>query len=253
MNWSFQLYSARNFTPWSAVLAMLAGLGYRQVEGFGGVYDDPVSLRAELDRNGLSMPSGHFAFETLEGDFEGVRRIADALGIGLIVCPYLDAQERPADAAGWRLLGERLAKLAAKADEAGYRFAWHNHDFELRPLADGVSPMDHLLSAAPAMGWEMDVAWLVRGGAEPLPWIDRHGDRIVAVHVKDIARPGQGPDEDGWCDIGDGSLDWRGLLKRLRDGTRAACFIVEHDDPRDVARFARRSIATLEALQDHAP
>src|SRR5712672_2250085 len=59
MNWSFQLYSARNFQPWDQVLKLLAEAGYRQVEGFGGVYADAAALRAELDRNGLTMPSGH--------------------------------------------------------------------------------------------------------------------------------------------------------------------------------------------------
>ncbi|TJW71407.1 MAG: sugar phosphate isomerase/epimerase, partial [Mesorhizobium sp.] len=33
MNWSFQLYSARNFQPWAGVLKMLGELGYAQVEG----------------------------------------------------------------------------------------------------------------------------------------------------------------------------------------------------------------------------
>jgi hypothetical protein len=29
------------------------------------------------------------------------------------------------------------------------------------------------------------------------------------VHVKDIARPGHGAGEDGWSDVGDGTVDWR--------------------------------------------
>ena len=46
MNWSFQLYSARNFQPWDKVLKTLAQNGYKEVEGFGGVYSDPTGLRA---------------------------------------------------------------------------------------------------------------------------------------------------------------------------------------------------------------
>ena len=69
MTWSFQLYSARNFQPWSNVLKTLGELGYEQVEGFAALYGDPPGLRAELDRNGLSMPSGHFAIDLLESDF----------------------------------------------------------------------------------------------------------------------------------------------------------------------------------------
>jgi len=247
MNWSFQLYSARNFQPWDRVLKMLGEAGYSQVEGFGGVYEDPQAFRAELDRNGLSMPTGHFSIDALEGDFDGVRRIADAFGTTLLVCPYLVAEARPTDTAGWRGFGERLAKVGETAKAAGYGFAWHNHDFEFKQLADGSVPMEHILSAAPGIGWEIDVAWVARGGGDPLPWIDRHGRRIVAVHVKDMARPGEGLDEDGWSDVGHGTMDWPKLFKALKAKAQAGYFIMEQDNPNDIERFARRSIAAAQS------
>ena len=40
MDVSFQLYSAREMSPWEDVIKMIADLGYTQVEGFGGVYED---------------------------------------------------------------------------------------------------------------------------------------------------------------------------------------------------------------------
>lgn len=241
MDWSFQLYSARNFQPWDKVLRYLGDVGYKEVEGYAGVYDDTGALRRELERNGLRMPTGHFSIDVLENDFDGARRIADALGVRTMICPYLDAEERPeATAAGWRGIGERLAKVGARAKKDGYGFAWHNHDFEFRALADGSAPQEHILAAAPDIGWEIDVAWVIRGGADPLPWIDRHGKRIVAVHVKDIAGPGEG--EDGWSDVGYGTVDWASLIKVLRTKTPARHFAMEHDNPNDFERFARRSI-----------
>jgi len=242
MNWSFQLYSARNFQPWDGVLELLAAAGYAQVEGFGGVYSNPKALRAELDRNGLSMPTGHFSLEMLENDFDRARGVADTLGIELIICPHIAADHRPTDAAGWRGFGERLARVGAVAKVAGHGFAWHNHDFEFARLADGSTPMEHILSAAPDIGWEMDVAWVIRGGADPLTWIDRQGGRIVAVHVKDIARPGESLDEDGWSDVGHGTVDWPGLMKALGARPAARAYVMEHDNPNDLGRFARRSI-----------
>lgn len=248
MNWSFQLYSARNFQPWDRVLKVLGDAGYREVEGYGGVYGDPDGFRKELDRNGLAMPTGHFSIVMLENDFDGARKIADALGVKTMICPYLEPDERPEDtAAGWRAFGERLAAVGARANKAGYGFAWHNHDFEFKALADGSVAQDHILAAAPDIGWEMDVAWVIRGGADPLRWIDRHGKRIVAVHVKDIARPDEGKDEDGWSDIGHGTVDWKGLVEALGDKTPAKSFVMEHDNPNDFERFARRSIASVKA------
>lgn len=243
MNWSFQLYSARNADQrWEKILEMVAGAGYSAVEGFGSVYDDPAGFRRALDRNGLSMPTGHFALDHLEKDFDGACRTAEALDVRIIICPYLMPEQRPADAAGWRAFGERLATIGEKAKAAGYGFAWHNHDFEFRTLADGAVPLEIILDAAPGIGWEIDVAWVIRGGADPLRWIGRDGKRIVAVHVKDIAPAGQNADEDGWADVGRGTVDWKTIMKALTGKTPARVFVMEHDKPSDAARFARRSI-----------
>ncbi len=250
MDWSFQLYSARNFQPWDGVLKLLAECGYRQVEGFGAVYSDPPAFRAEMDKNGLSMPTGHFSIDALESDFDGVRRTADALGVKTLICPFLMPDQRPADAAGWRGFGERLAQAGEKAGKGGYGFAWHNHDFEFKALPDGSLPQDLVFSAAPDLGWEIDVAWVVRGGADPSAWIDRYGSRISAVHVKDIAKPGEGTDEDGWADVGHGTIDWAALMAQLRAKTSARFFVMEHDNPNDIGRFARRSIEAASTYQE---
>lgn len=248
MDWSFQLYSARNFRPWENVVKTLATLGYAEVEGYGAVYEDPQGFRALLDRHGLAMPSGHFGIGLLEQDFATAAGIARTLGMKLIACPYLEAADRPNDAEGWSALGRRLAAIGNKARDAGFDFAWHNHDFEFVPLADGSIPQRLILEAAPGIGWEMDVAWVIRGGADPLPWIEEFGPRIVAVHVKDIARQGEGTNEDGWSDVGQGTVDWAGLVAALRKVTPARYFIMEHDNPAHFERFARRSIAAAKTF-----
>jgi sugar phosphate isomerase/epimerase len=244
MDWSFQLYSARNFTPWESVLAMVAKAGYTRVEGFGGIYEDPATLRALLDRNGLTMPTGHFGLDLLERDFEKARSIAGTLGIATVICPHISADLRPADEAGWRGFAARLAAVHEQCRKAGLGFAWHNHDFEFHQTGDGVVPMRVILDAAPEIGWEIDVAWVVRGGADPLAWIEEYGRRIVAVHVKDIAPEGEAAEEDGWADVGHGVLDWQSIFAALRSGTAASVFVVEHDNPSDAGRFAERSIAS---------
>ena len=104
--------------------------------------------------------------------------------------------------------------------------------------------MTHILEAAPGIGWEIDVAWVIRGGADPREWIDRYGSRILAVHVKDIAPAGEAASEDGWADVGHGTVGWKDFVARLRASTPAELFIMEHDNPSDYRRFARRSIET---------
>lgn len=244
MDLSFQLYSAREFTPWKDVVNWLADQGYNQVEGFGGVYEDPAGFRAMLDDKGLTMPSGHFSIDMLENDFSGALEIAKTFGIERIYCPYITPDARPADSAGWTDFAKRLAAVGEKVRGEGYRFGWHNHDFEFKALPDGKLPMQIILDEAPENGWEADIAWIARGGADPMEWISRHGDRITAAHVKDIAPEGENTDQDGWADVGHGTLPWAKLMPALRE---AGCdlFIVEHDKPSDFQRFARRSIEAI--------
>lgn len=249
MNASFQLYSARNHGSWSQVFELLGKLGYSHVEGFGGVYADPGETLALMQANGLTMPSGHFfPIDCFEEDFVQSIATARALGIERLYCPAPGDDLRDgADAAAWIDFAKRLEAAAAKVRDAGLRFGWHNHHWEFMPLPGGEIAMDLLLEHAPSMEWEIDVAWVVRGGADPLRWIDTHRDRITAAHVKDIAAEGECADEDGWADLGHGTVDWRACMKALR-GAGVDLFVLEHDNPADVARFAGRSVETFKTL-----
>lgn len=247
---SYQLYSSRNFPPLEQTLGMLAGLGYPAVEGFGGLYadDDKVAVMERgLAAHGLKMPTAHFGLDMIEGDPARVIDIARRLGIERVYCPYLMPDQRPTDGAGWTAFGARLQKAGAPLRAAGLGFGWHNHDFEFRATADGAIPQAAILAGGPDLEWEMDVAWVIKGGADPKAWISEHAARITAAHVKDIAPAGQCADEDGWADVGHGTVDWAGLMADLR-AIGVTHFVMEHDNPSDDVRFATRSIAAVKAL-----
>ncbi len=248
----FQLYSARNFLPFSNIFKKLAAAGYKQVEGYGAMYaslDEAglKALREELDANGLSMPTGHFGLDLLEGDPEKALNIAKVLGVKAIYCPYLMPDQRPADAAGWFAFGKRLQEVGKPFVDAGLTFGWHNHDFEFKTLADGSTPQEQILAGGPDLKWEADIAWIVRGDADPFSWIESYGKRITAVHVKDIAPKGENTDEDGWADVGHGTLDWKGLIDALKSKSATQNFVVEHDNPKDIDRLVSRSIASFKS------
>ena len=249
---SFQLYSARNFQPFAEIFRILADAGYSQVEGYGALYaslDDAAiqQVKADLDRNGLTMPTAHFGLDMIEGEPDRVIEICRTLGIKAVYCPYLLPEQRPTDAAGWYAFGERLQKAGEPIRKAGLTFGWHNHDFEFFALEDGTVPQDHLFAGGPDLTWEADIAWIIRGGGDPFAWIQKYGDRITAVHVKDIAPKGENADEDGWADVGHGTVPWADLAKALA-GSPVKHFIVEHDNPKDITRLATRSIKTIKAF-----
>lgn len=249
MDASFQLYSARDYTSWKDTFELLGKLGYTRVEGFGANYEDTGKTKAMLEANGLTMPSAHFfPIANFEDDFDKTVATARTLGIRQLYCPAPEVDLRNGgDAAAWTALAQRMEDAAKRVQDAGLLFGWHNHHWEFMPLANGDIPMTLILENAPSIEWEIDVAWVVRGGADPLVWIVNHKDRITAAHVKDIAPEGTCEDEDGWADLGHGTLDWKSYMDALR-GVGVDIFVMEHDKPSDVARFAERSIATFKTL-----
>lgn len=247
---SYQLYSSRRFPPLADTLTMLAGLGYRAVEGHGALLADPAplaELKAGLAAGGLAMPTAHVGLDMLETRTGTVLAIARDLGVERIYAPYLAPGERPDSGAGYEAFGRRLAEAAAPYRDAGLGFGWHNHDFELARTADGALPLEAIFAGAPDLEWEADIAWIIRGGGDPAALIDAHGGRISAVHIKDIAPEGEAADEDGWADVGHGTVDWRALMRMLR-ATPCRHFVMEHDNPSDAERFARRSLRAARRL-----
>ncbi len=246
---SYQLYSSRK-KPLDETLTMLADLGYTLVEGYGALFEgqeDPAALRDQLEAAGLRMPTAHMPLEKVEGDPLGTAALARSLGIETIVVPFLPVGQRPTDAEGWQTFGRRLALTGKQIQSEGIGLAYHNHDFEFQPMDDAELPIDMILSGGQDLMFEIDAAWVQRAGEDPVGWIEKYGDRIVAAHIKDIAPEGEATDEGGWADPGHGIMDWPAIANALR---ASACryFVMEHDDPGDDARFARRALETGRSL-----
>ena len=152
--------------------------------------------------------------------------------------------EREKDADGWRALGAELRAIGKIVTGEGLKFGWHNHHWEYGRAANGETFLDVMFREAPDLLWQADLAWIVRGGGDPESELVRHAGRVVACHVKDLAPEGQALDEDGWADPGHGVLNWDVLRAAMREAG-VSLYVVEHDKPSDVARFARRAHETV--------
>jgi sugar phosphate isomerase/epimerase len=241
---SYQLYSSRNFPDLARQAAMLADIGYKNVEPFGGLFGDVGALRAALQQNGLAAPSAHIGAPALRENFASTAQTLTELGVKIMIVPAVPPAERTQDRAGWQSLGRELSEWAKQAADHGLRFAWHNHAFEFAALSDGTFPIEHILGDDPSVLFQVDIAWIARGNQNPVDWIKRYAPRVVSFHVKDLAPEGECVDEDGWADVGYGRLDWKALLPVMRS-TPATLYTLEHDNPNDDARFASRSFATV--------
>lgn len=240
---TLQLYSARN-TESAHALQSIAEAGYTSVEAYGANFDNPKTFEAALKDNGLKLVSSHVGIDQLETNVEGAMELLSSFGTTHIVCPYLLPEHRPTDKAGWVQFADRLVAINAVLAKNGFTFAWHNHDFEFDALEDGSVPMQVILDNAPKLHWEIDLGWIARAKQNPKQWLLDYAERISAIHLKDVAAEGDAADEDGWADVGHGTIDWSALMPAM-SSSKASLFIVEHDNPSDFKRFANNSITSI--------
>lgn len=247
---SYQLYSSRNFGPISKTLEMLAGNGYKHVEGYGALFtnsQDAAALKADLENNGLSMPTAHMGLANLEESPSECVEMAKLLGLKAVFIPHIDADSRPDNLEGWRAFGKRVQTALAPLKEAGLTVGWHNHDFEMAEYEGGLTALDAILEGGSELHAELDLAWVIKGGKDPVAFLEKYANRIAAVHIKDIAPAGECTDEDGWADVGHGTVSWEPVRDAINK-TSNQYVVAEHDNPNDDKRFASRSIATINSL-----
>jgi sugar phosphate isomerase/epimerase len=241
-----QLYTVRDLmkADLPGTLRKVAQIGYKEVEFAGYFGRTPAQIRALLKQNGLTSPSSHIGLDILEKD--SVRAFADAKAIGhqWVTMPYIP-EERRKTVDDWNKIIDLLNQLGPQAKAAGLRLAYHNHDFEIRPV-NGVRPLDMMLDKTdPSLvDFEMDLYWVVFGGGDPIDFFNRHPKRFAMVHVKDSA----GPPDNKMVDVGKGTIDFPKIFA-MSDKAGIKHNFVEHDQPADPIATIRNSYRYLHAMR----
>ena len=207
----------------------------------------------------------------LEADPAPVMQTFRELDCEVLVCPWLDeAQRGDGGRAHYLELGRRLDLLSYRFRAGGFRFAYHNHEFELLPFDDGeperlgVDGLRALASCRSHDGWglELDIYWAAFAGHDPAALIRDLGDRIHILHLKDglLPEPAAERESDNataerWFrPLGAGDLDVAGCVEAaLEAGVRL--FVVEQDEtaapdgsPAEDAAASLRHLRTETAL-----
>jgi sugar phosphate isomerase/epimerase len=246
MKLAVQIYSVRNAGDFNAQLDLARAAGFEWIESVATHGLAPTTFARTLAEHGLKLASMHASLELLETRLGHVVEACQATNCDLVVMPWLPRGELSATGGGWSAMGERLAAIGATLSEQALRLAYHNHDFEFFRY-DGKAALEWLFAAAPGaqLGWEADLGWVRRAGEEPMHWIRRYADRLVAVHAKDIAPDGPRRGEDGWCTLGEGIVGWDKLLPALRE--HCDLIIFEHDNPSKYLDTLRASLQLMRA------
>ena len=238
-----QLYTVRTLmqNDFDGTLAALAKMGYKEFE-FAGYYGrDPRALRHQLDDLGVTTPSAHIPLETLRNGLGPALDAAGVLGHQYIVCPYIVEADRTPES--FTRIADDLGRIGREVKARGMQLAYHNHDFEFKPMPDGKLPYDMILARTdPSLvKMEVDLYWITFAGQDALKYITAHPERFPLCHVKDLSRMGG---KAHMADVGQGSIDFKAIFARAQ----FRHYFVERDDTTDPLTSARVSERALQAL-----
>lgn len=111
---------------------------------------------------------------------------------------------------------EFLATLDPQFDyygERGITLAYHHHNWEYVRLSNGKTRMEELIIGTQRIRFVHDTYWTARCGISPAEQIERFGNRLLGIHLRDLAFKKRGLDvipHD--AAIGDGVIDFSEVL-----------------------------------------
>jgi len=221
-----QLYTVRAemAKDFDGSLQKIAAIGYKQVE-FAGYYNrTPQQVKEVLGRCGLEAPSVHVPLTDLQAKLDQSVESAKIVGHKLMVCPYLNPQDRKT-LDDYKHHAETFNKAAEACKKAGIEFAYHNHDFEFVAI-DGQMPYDLLLANTDKnlVKMELDLYWIKKGNQDALAYMSKYPNRFVAFHVKDMDNTPKG----FFTEVGKGTINFKELFAQSKKAG-VKYFIVEQD------------------------
>ncbi len=234
-----QLWTVRKelAADFEGTIARLAGMGLTGVEPFNNPAV-PFLEQARIIRGaGLSLPAAHLplpAGETLEKSLAAAR----ALGVEWLVSGF--GPEHFTSEGDIIRTAELANEAAENATAAGFGFALHNHWWEF-----GSEPpvWDTFLSRLDgSVKFELDTYWAQVAGQDPVRLLDRLGERVPLVHLKD----GPAVKDEPMLALGDGVLDVDAIVA----AASADWLIIELDEfAGDMLAAVSDSVAYLKRLQ----
>jgi len=253
-----QLWSVRNALQedYVGTLEKVAGIGYRNLELITTVTDQGLifgkdltatQLLQHLTDMGLQSVSCHIVpgpdtkWDRVVGDLQ-------TLGVKHLGCAIAFFENRQ------EVLKfcETFNRDAEFCKKNGIQYYYHNHFHEFQ-LFEGQSIMDTMIEKLDEdlVRFEFDSYWAMRGGQDPVAWIQKLGQRCGLLHQKDMpaeAQPVNWFDQFGadhvigmneliestkgdnqFTEVGEGVMDVPAIIETARKYTDAQYMFVEQD------------------------
>lgn len=211
-----QLYTLRdiiNEDP-KGILESLSDFGFKQIESYEGPQGifwgmGHREFKSYLDDLGMKIVSTHC---DIHKNFEEKAAQAAEIGMPYLICPSIGPQKSKED---WKKVCDLFNEKGAICKKHGIKFAYHNHAYSFKAFT-GMIPHDFMMDNTDPelVDFEMDIYWVVTGGADPEDYLIKYPNRFKLCHVKDRMR---NTDEHGAsCNLGTGIIDFPKILKTAK-------------------------------------
>ncbi len=232
----------------------IAALGFRGIQLRSNCiqeFGSAAAILALLEQHGLklvALSSGDFRSDTATLSEEITKHLAhakflrDAGGLYLQVTDTRP-KDRAATPADYKRLGQALMELGKRTADLGISLGYHNH---MGSLGERPEELEQILGAADARyaKLELDIAHYFQGGGDPVKAVEKYGDRLLFLHIKDVERLSGAPgakDSYRFVELGRGLVDIPAVFEALRKVNFRGWAIVELDSVPDKARTPKES------------
>ena len=264
VSWGVLLKDTPNVPPWHQVLAEMQQSGYVGTElgPYGFLPLDKDLLQETLDKHGLTLLSAYVQIYFANPDFNPEsyqETVTTAKFLSEMGCEWIVLSDlllvdenrskragriRPEDGLqgdDWKAFVKNVDEFAQRAlDEWGLKSAFHPHvgafietEAEVNRLMEETNP--------DVVGLCLDTAHLMYGGSDPVELTRKWGSRVNYLHLKECdgdklqqVRDNEwdyfkGVEIGVFPEIGQGSVDFAGLLDVLKDINFDGWAIIEQD------------------------
>ena len=228
--YGIQLYSLRDVTEsdFKGTLKKVADMGFKMVESAGFFGHSADTVRGWLDEYGLEICSTHTGIDLLENDFDATIEYHKAIGCKNLIIPWAPFETKEQLDA----LIEKINVWCPKAKAAGIEMHYHNHYKEFLPNNDGLIAIEELAKRTDIL-LEVDTYWAYVAGEDPIAVLDKYGDKIKFIHLKDGTKDKQGKS------LGQGTAPVLAVLKKAEATGRKIVVESEGLDPTGIEEVGR--------------
>ncbi len=228
---ALQLYTLRDPAKkdLTDTLKKVRAMGWEYVQWSGMPNLPAEKIRAELDAAGLKAVAAHVGMEPFEKDFDTNAKFWKTVGV-TDLAPGGMMNDCKADLAAWLKGAARLDAIGAKLRAAGLRLSYHNHAFEFEKFPGDDRPKLDILMESTKPGnlcAELDIAWVLVGGADPAAYIRKFKGRCPVIHVKDVVLAKNGKKQQ-FKPLGQGEINWPEVFA-AGDASGVEWYIYEQD------------------------